>query len=254
VLDGVYTCESPWADPVFHKLDAPTDEDVARLCRTVRDRVLRLLQRRGLLDADPASATDDEPPLLEAIAAASVAGRVALGERAGRALTRIGARPGREVAYVPGELCAQIDGFSLHVRVRIPPGDRDRLEHLLCRYVARPAIATERLSLSNHGNVLYRFRRPWRDRSPSKRPTGAFRSACGGPGLTPRMSSLNRSYSWSGWRLWFRGRGVTLSRTTECWHPQPPGATASFPVRGRSGAPGPDAVVPPNAATPGPSC
>jgi len=162
VLDGVYTCESPWANPVFHPLAPPTDEEMAKLCRTVRDRVLRLLRRRGLLDADPASATDEEPPLLEALAAASIAGRVALGERAGRALTRIGARPGREVAYVPGELCAQLDGFSLHARVRVPPGDRDRLEHL-CRYVARPAIATERLSLSKHGNVLYRFRRPWRD-------------------------------------------------------------------------------------------
>ena len=52
--------------------------------------------------------------------------------------------------------------FSLHARVRVPPGDRDRLEHL-GRHVARPAIATERLSLSKHGNVLYRFLRPWRD-------------------------------------------------------------------------------------------
>lgn len=33
----------------------------------------------------------------------------------------------------------------------------------LCRYVARPAVSSERLSLSRHGNVLYRLRRAWRD-------------------------------------------------------------------------------------------
>jgi hypothetical protein len=162
VLDGVYTCESPWADPVFHPLAPPTDEDVANLCRTIRNRVL--LERRGLLESDAGNDADLEPALADALTAASIAGRVALGERAGRPLARIGAHPGREVGFVPGELCAQIDGFSLHARVRVPSGDRTRLERL-CRYVARPAIATERLSLSKNGNLLYRFRRPWRDGS-----------------------------------------------------------------------------------------
>jgi hypothetical protein len=164
VLDGVTTCESPWADPVFHPLAPPTDEDVANLCRTIRNRVLRLLERRGLLESDAGNDADLELSLLDALTAASIAGRVALGERAGRPLARIGAHPGREVGFVPGELCAQIDGFSLHARVRVPSGDRTRLERL-CRYVARPAIATERLSLSKNGNLLYRFRRPWRDGS-----------------------------------------------------------------------------------------
>jgi hypothetical protein len=91
-----------------------------------------------------------------------VQNRVALGERAGHAVRRIGADPEREVSFIPGELCAAIDGFSLHARVRIPASERDRLERL-CRYVARPALSTERLSLSKQGNVLLRLRRPWRD-------------------------------------------------------------------------------------------
>ena len=37
-----------------------------------------------------------------------------------------------------------------------------RLEHL-CRYVARSAIATERLSLARDGRVIYGLRRHWRD-------------------------------------------------------------------------------------------
>ena len=147
---------------MFHALPPPSDEDVAELCRTIRDRTLRLLQRRGLLDDTGAEDSQEEPALLDAMAAASVQGRIALGERAGRAVLRVGPGPAPEVTFVPGELCAALDGFSLHARVHIRRGDRDRLERL-CRYVARPALSTERLSLSKQGNVLLRLRRPWRD-------------------------------------------------------------------------------------------
>ncbi len=63
---------------------------------------------------------------------------------------------------MPGSLCFDHAGFSLHAQVLVPAGQRERLEHL-CRYVARPAIATERLSLARDGRVLYRLRRHWRD-------------------------------------------------------------------------------------------
>jgi hypothetical protein len=33
----------------------------------------------------------------------------------------------------------------------------------LCRYVARPAVATERLSKLSDGRILYRLRHQWRD-------------------------------------------------------------------------------------------
>src|SRR5207244_8139039 len=33
----------------------------------------------------------------------------------------------------------------------------------LCRYAARPAVATERLSELPDGRLLYRLKRPWRD-------------------------------------------------------------------------------------------
>jgi len=44
----------------------------------------------------------------------------------------------------------------------VPAGERERLEHL-CRYVARPAIATTRLALAADGRVVYGLRRHWRD-------------------------------------------------------------------------------------------
>ncbi len=37
-----------------------------------------------------------------------------------------------------------------------------RLE-LLCRYIARPAIANERLTLTRQGNVRYQLKTPYRD-------------------------------------------------------------------------------------------
>jgi hypothetical protein len=55
-----------------------------------------------------------------------------------------------------------VDGFSLHAKVCVREDERERLERL-CRYVARPPIATERLSLSPEGKVVYRLRRRWRD-------------------------------------------------------------------------------------------
>jgi hypothetical protein len=92
----------------------------------------------------------------------SIQGRVALGPDAGHPVERLGQPPCETLCFEPGELCAALDGFSLHARVRVDADHRERLEHL-CRYVARPAIATERLSLSPDGKVVHGLRRPWRD-------------------------------------------------------------------------------------------
>ena len=50
----------------------------------------------------------------------------------------------------------------LHAKVAIEGHDRAGLERL-CRYIARPAIASERLSIDPDGRVVYRLRRAWRD-------------------------------------------------------------------------------------------
>ena len=53
-------------------------------------------------------------------------------------------------------------GFSLHAGVSVEPDRRGRLEHL-CRYVARPPLATERLSIDEQGRILLRLRHPHSD-------------------------------------------------------------------------------------------
>ena len=52
--------------------------------------------------------------------------------------------------------------MSLHANVAVPARDRSRLERL-CRYVARPPLATARLSRTGDGRLLYRLKHRWRD-------------------------------------------------------------------------------------------
>ena len=59
-------------------------------------------------------------------------------------------------------LCADIDGFSLHAAVRCGADDRKALVHL-CRYITRPALANERVQTNAAGQVVLKLRPPWRD-------------------------------------------------------------------------------------------
>jgi hypothetical protein len=160
-VDGVFA-EGRAGRMVFYTL-RPTDEDIARLTRQIHDRVRRFLQRRGKLDeeGDIEAESDDA---LATCYAASVQGRIAFGSAAGWHVPRI-VDPAKAAAiYKPGKLCAQHGSFTLHGKVRVAACARERLEKL-CRYVARPPIAQERLSMIGDGRVLYRLKRPYRDGS-----------------------------------------------------------------------------------------
>ncbi len=82
VLDGVFT-EAETGVLHFHPAPPPSDEDVARLLATIRTRVRRLLERRGLEPQDegvtPPDPLAEESLALAGISSASVEGRVALG-------------------------------------------------------------------------------------------------------------------------------------------------------------------------------
>ena len=59
-----------------------------RSWETTANRVVRLLQRRGLLEEDTVDPLWEEEPLLATITAASVQGQVATGDRAGQRVRR----------------------------------------------------------------------------------------------------------------------------------------------------------------------
>jgi hypothetical protein len=166
LLDGVYA-SGPTGALRFLPLPPPEDDEVERLVGQVARRIARLLERRGLgPEADPGEADTlaEEQPLLAQLYGASVAGRIAMGRRAGQRVVRVGdcIDPEADLPALEGECCASVSGVSLHANVAVPARDRQRLERL-CRYVARPPVATERLSRLEDERLFYRLKHRWRD-------------------------------------------------------------------------------------------
>ena len=156
VLDGVYAA-GEGRGIRFHPLPPPDDAAVARVTTRIARRILALLERRGLgpqADPDEADPLRRDQPLLAELYGASVHGRIATGPRAGHRVSTLGDGIDVENHVVPGSpRCASVLGINVHANVCVPARDRQRLERL-CRYCARPAVATERLSLLPDGRVL----------------------------------------------------------------------------------------------------
>ena len=57
---------------------------------------------------------------------------------------------------------ANTSGFSLHAGVSANADEPEKLERL-CRYISRPAISEQRLSMTQHGKVRYELKTPYRD-------------------------------------------------------------------------------------------
>jgi putative transposase len=62
----------------------------------------------------------------------------------------------------PRKGVAEYAGFSLHAATSVDAEQTGKLERL-CRYVSRPAIAEERLELTEGGEVRRRLKTPYRD-------------------------------------------------------------------------------------------
>jgi hypothetical protein len=75
---------------------------------------------------------------------------------------RIHGAQGSGVASEPQTCHARWEDFDLHAGVRVQAGHRDRLERV-CRYMLRPPLADERLTVTGTGDVAVQLRRPWAD-------------------------------------------------------------------------------------------
>jgi hypothetical protein len=165
IFDGVYHEDSDGRIR-FRRLPQPADAEVKKVMANIVKKVQRLLERRGL--GPQAGFEESDPllrdqPLLSELYGASVQGRVAVGPNTGKRLKGVRFEFEAEAeGKMVGRCRAALSGFSLHSAVCIPAKARRQLENL-CRYVARPAVATERLSRLPDGRVLYRLRHRWRD-------------------------------------------------------------------------------------------
>jgi hypothetical protein len=83
-------------------------------------------------------------------------------------------------AFDMGRLCAQVEGYNVQAATRIAANDREALERM-GRYLARPPIATDRLSQMEDGRLELRLKRAWRDGTTAFRftPHEAHREARG---------------------------------------------------------------------------
>jgi len=91
----------------------------------------------------------------------SITYRVAIGPRAGQKVFTLHTVPAQPQEELRKDL-AQYAGFSSHAGVGIEVHARTKLERL-CRYVSRPAVAEERITLTAHGEVRYGLKTPYRD-------------------------------------------------------------------------------------------
>jgi hypothetical protein len=162
-LDGVYADDGgPGAAPRFLPLPPPDHDAVARVLAGTARRLQRIVAKRAAEDED-ALARDE--PLLAVLAAASLRARSASGPNAGERWRRLGDRVEPATGNDDPEASRRIPqhgGLSLHAAVAVPARDRRRLERL-CRYVARPPLANERLEEHPDGRLALRLKTRWRD-------------------------------------------------------------------------------------------
>jgi hypothetical protein len=162
-LDGVYV-DQPNGAARFRWVKSPSSAEITRLTHTIAHRVGRFLERQGLLERDAensylaSDAVDDDPmrPLL----GHSITYRIAVGPQAGRKVFTLQTLPASDELFDDG--AGKMAGFSLHAGVAARADERKKLERL-CRYISRPAVSEQRLSLTPNGNVRYQLKTPYRD-------------------------------------------------------------------------------------------
>jgi hypothetical protein len=171
-LDGVYGPDVDGKGQMFHPAPAPSQKEIEQLVERVSKRILRFLQRRGVItlvtapgDGEVTVVTDetmgDKDPLLAKLLAAAAVGEEAAGSSNKRQPIRIMLDPDdRPVGK--GVLCGQSQGFNLQAATRVAANDKDGRERL-CRYILRPPLANDRLSILDNGNVRLEFKRAWSD-------------------------------------------------------------------------------------------
>jgi len=87
------------------------------------------------------------------------AGAIELGPHRGHKAFMLQTLPAAPAGEGERAALVRAAGFSVHAGVAAAAHQRDKLERL-CRYVARPAVATERLSLTARGEVRYTLKTP----------------------------------------------------------------------------------------------
>ena len=167
--DGVFISKTTGREK-FEAVSAISDEQVQLLTERVSAKIIRLLVRRKYIVEEEVSAEaqqekifEDAPWVTENIKASTVY-RIAHGPRAGQQVRKLGIVRDSESKNADhsdrGPRCSEARGFSLHCNSVAK--DKAALQKL-ASYIARPAISTERLTLQDSGDLIYRLKKMWRN-------------------------------------------------------------------------------------------
>ncbi len=139
---------------------------MAERCRMERVHGLSVVGGESQMDRDAENSylnlEGDEDPMQQVLGC-SVSYRIAVGPQQGRKVFTLQTIPAREEDSRSAQV-AKASGFSLHAGVVAQDWERQKPERL-CRYISRPAVSEKRLSLTPNGNIRYRLKTPYNDRT-----------------------------------------------------------------------------------------
>ena len=158
--DGVWTFDREKEN--FFSLTPPSQMELDNLLKTIAQRTVKLLEKRGgLIVEDEGSEHKflniENSQAIGSIHSSSSTYRIALGKYRGQKALTLRTTP---TLPNPKPFLAEYSGFSLHAGVFCPTHNREKLEHL-CRYISRPSLSEARLSLNNKGQVVYKLKTPY---------------------------------------------------------------------------------------------
>ena len=155
-LDGVYT-ETKYGKTRFQRTNAPDQQELVDLVHAISHRVAGFLEREGILERDEENSylnlENADEDAMQQVIGCSVSYRIAVGPQQGRKVFTLQTIP----AWEDDDRFAQAakeSGFSLHAGVAAQAWERQKLERL-CRYITRPAVSENRLSMTISGNIRY---------------------------------------------------------------------------------------------------
>ncbi len=149
VADGVYMADS--AEVWFEALPAPSTEALLEIAERTASVMTAALTDDVSADYDPL--TDNEPLLAHCYQRATQ----------GRAVRVLDGEPRLSHKPVPGApLAVSVDGFGVHAATTVGARDTDERFRLL-RYLGRPPLSEERLTVREDGRCVIRFNRRWSD-------------------------------------------------------------------------------------------
>ena len=163
-IDGSYELGEQKEPNGFTPVAEPRKKELDEVLSRIIQRLIRYMEKKKILikdESDHLQISLPEGDGFTMIQSSSVTYRFATGPSKGKKAVVLKSLPERDHTSKSG-LVAEAFGFSLHAGVATLAHERSKLEKI-CRYIARPAISEERLSLNCRGEVVYKLKKPWDD-------------------------------------------------------------------------------------------